>query len=206
MTALSVLYDSVIPVVNAPAPTVLRHTQRVAVDFYARSLAWRHTTSITTENVTAEYDVEMPELSDVTLVAEKLFAATVDGAHLVVSALPDLKRVRPDWRMAAGTPTWVILLPENKVRLSPIPTGASSVSLDIAVRPTRATTDLPDALYERHEPALLAGTLAHLTSEQGKEYSNLEAAMRYQELYERRLMSARARAAGRRNRTPAEFV
>lgn len=205
MTALSTLFDAVTPVVpGVAAPTVLRHAQRTAVDFYRRSLAWRIDDLVSTSSGVATYTPPLTAVGDATVVPEKLLIASYDGTPLVVAAISGFRRARPDWKTATGTPTWALLDGTGDVRLSPIPSAIADVDLWLAVRPTAKTLDIPDDLFERHEPALLEGTLFRVLSEAAKEYTNPELAALHREEYERRLRAARVRAAGRRNRAPPE--
>lgn len=146
---------------------------RAAQDATERSRAWI-VRSESIEVLAGSTDLELTFAeADVELV--RIERAYLDGKPLSPSMVGDMVDLAgEDWRSTTGAPTHIVQLSPWSVRLYPTPLddAATGLSADCALRPSEASSGLPDDVAERLRQAIGRGAVARLLLLSGRPWSD----------------------------------
>lgn len=99
---------------------------------------------------------------------------------LIPKGIDELSRIYRslDWRQLYGNPAYITRVIQPEIMLVPIPvtTIMNSLTLRIAIAPTRAATTVPSRLYEHYTEVIGIGARARLYGTPGQPYYNAGAA------------------------------
>lgn len=201
MASYESFFPYVLPdVVGAPEPLVVHHIRNACIEFCEKSLILtRDHDPITVIQGICDYDLEPP------------------GGYLVIKVQRawlennPLDPIAPDFvREAAvynrlfasynaesrSTPHYYLQKDERTISLWPLPDRkfVNGLTLRVALKPTRTSTDIEDVIFEEYAEAIAAGALFRLQASPGKAYTNPEMAVVNKGFFEQGINVARQRA------------
>lgn len=179
--------DHILPdVPDCPEPLAQQKLIDAAIDFCTRSRIWRDKSDpISFIAGQATYDLEPP---DNTLVVDILSADLLQNAVIAIPGWNDIPQpsqlqpktpkqldsIVPDWRNTQGVVGFFTQEDPRTFTLAYIPSQSTANALQItwALKPTRATTTLPDLLFEDWLEPLCAGAKARIMMIPGKRFTD----------------------------------
>ena len=178
MAAITSFYPYIVPhVPGCPSLTVDVALRSSLIEFCERSLIIQrdHDPVSVVQNI-ADYDFEPPIASHLVV---KIMRAWYKGFPLApISpdeiANPTIYNTRATETPLTGDPRNIFQKDERTFTVYPIPKESTKLSLTmrIALKPSRAATTVEDSLYEDHAETVAAGALSKLMIQAGKAYSN----------------------------------
>lgn len=181
-----------------PTLTILREVRNAARELCERAKCYR--VDVENEPVASgevHFYFYMPDNTQ--LVAP--IDLTLNGDPLLPSSPQLLNEVDPEWRSETGQPCRYIRSTENidAIRLYPIPEQAYATPGlygEIAVKPTRAATNIEELFLDRYHDALVAGALSRLLMIPKKPWSDPGMGGHYKNQFEQKIIEARNYASG----------
>lgn len=152
--------------------TAISALRASAIDFCAESLIWRREadpTDIAAD--VSEYSFSPPTGAEVVTVMNIL----VDGNKVTPVSREDLDTYRPSWRdIAEKIPQYYFLTGNSTLRLVGVPTEdlTDALRVDVVLKPSRSSTEVPDTLYEDWFEPICAGALYRLQVMPDKTWTN----------------------------------
>ena len=138
----------------------------------------------------------VPGKSEYALVApyDSYIVQLLDANGMSPTTPMQLDHIASRWRERTGRPTHYYPLPDNAIRVYPVPTeaGQGPVYLRAAVAPTPEATELDDAYALAHERLLLHGAMANLGRGNWAEFEEACHRVRSHSTDERQIGVARA--------------
>jgi len=171
--------DLLTHVPGCPIPLAVFELRRAAQAFFKSARAWQVTQPLVPitaaqTSVTVALDSAEQELVRV----EK---AWLDGNSLAVQTLEGLddSALSDDWTLHTGTPTALVQLTPGVLTLYPVPTAnaLTGLKLRVSVRPSDASTGVPDEMAVKFRDEIHAGAKARLMMYPGRPWSNPEMAL-----------------------------
>lgn len=197
MAAYEDFFEYVGPAVpGAAEPLVLRAIRDACIDFAVETQLFTKTLEpIPSAAGIADYEIETPENTVVTQVTQAWFnrvPITVSlGSGTDQNALMAEYGVTPK----LGTPCRVIYTSGNTFVLDPVPeVSGLDVVLAVALKPTRASAEVWDQLYEDHAEVIAAGALSKLMAIKGQTFFDPNEALLHDKLFKNGQNRARLRA------------
>ncbi|HMV18987.1 MAG TPA: hypothetical protein PKD65_15795 [Nitrospira sp.] len=157
-------FPDVMPhVPDCPTPIIEHELRRTAQDFLRRSRAWQAfipalSVGATQETVTLDPSDDQAEISAIQ-------EAWYDGLRIEVVPMESMAgRFGPDWNSASGTPTAVVPITSQVVRMYPIPTdyATTGLSLRVSLVPSHSAIGMPDDLANQYQNEIATGAKARL--------------------------------------------
>jgi hypothetical protein len=200
------LWDDFLPEVlpfvqNCPELTASNAVKNACIEFCERSLWWlfEHDPIVTTA-LGSRYALVPPDGT--------LCARVMDAWHNDTSLSPrsddQLRSLfGPDWRNATGSPRYITHITPDIVMVVPTPqedAADGTLSLIIALRPTRESAGVDSIIYDRWLETVAAGARARLYDVAGQPFSDPTAAIKSRLAFNRGIAEAardRARSMGR---------
>ena len=148
--------------------------------------------AITTVNNTYEYDLETPSN---TLVS-KILSVTHSGKNLKPITPELLDQRIPDWRTTTGTPEYYVKVSPTVIWLAPVPdaTTALSTTVRAALKQTVSSSSADTDTINDYRDVIVNGALARLFRVPNREWSDLNSAQIYLQLFEQGLQQAERKA------------
>ena len=153
---------------NAVARHELLHAAQILLQ---RSRAW--TVTLPDQPVVAAQETVDVDLTGAELV--RIERAWYDGVVVPPRLVNEIEEAfGSDWQEHTGTPTAIVQMSPQVVRLYPIPVAdaATGLRLRAALRPTESATGIPGDLARRYWEQILAGAKARLMLMPGKPWTN----------------------------------
>ena len=183
-------WDDFLPLLRPHVPscpdiTIKSYLGIVAADFFTRTHLWRdNIDSIYVAPGIYEYDLSADAL------VEHVISVIVDDREVERT---DMRLIPNERRYSTGHPTHYWIQSDNAIRLFPIPDKKVTLKLTAVLRPSRTGTGVEDWIYEMWADAIVAGTVAQLTSIPGKDWSSADVYGYNAQKYERAITNARIR-------------
>lgn len=171
-TLFTAWYDEVLPEVpGCPQPVALNAIRNAAIEFCRRSWVWR--VSLDTMPVYAEvpdYELEPPTKTKVAKILQVWF----QGREIYPKAPDELNRLYARWPAETGTPKWFVQRDPEILLLVPMPLTSieDAVEAEVAIAPSRASTGIDSAIYEKYLDAITHGALARLFRSKSKPWTD----------------------------------
>lgn len=191
----NVLYD----VPGAPEPVVVNAIRNACIEFCEKSLVLtRDHDPITLIQGKVDYDLEPPG----GYLVVKVQKAWVDHNPITPLA-PDIvkdaavyNRLFSSYQSAPSIPRSYLQKDERTISVWPVPEKKyqNGLTLRVALKPTRASTEIDDVILEDYAETIAAGALSRLMVSPGKAYTNTEFAGVNQAKFISGINVARARA------------
>jgi hypothetical protein len=175
------MLDEVMPAVpGVPQLLAVNAVRNSAIKFCRRSTIWRYwpdpQTIIAGVNF---YDFDTPSDTEVA----EVMLLKVDGTHIDPSSEDDLP---DDWNTKTGPPDKFMQQDTTGVYLTPVPDGkiANGLTMSVALAPKRSSSSLPDWIWSRYFEAIAAGAKADLMAIPEKPWTNPNASVYFQGIFD----------------------
>jgi len=157
MALWSAFFPDLLPATpGCPDPLLEKETRTAAIEFLRRTRAWvEWLDPATTLDGLVTYDFELPTGADVSRVER----ATLDGNGIEILSYRDAPH---DWTLKELTDQGVITRDRKTFSLGTPVAAGRTIQVQVALIPSRASTGLPDDLFERYSNEIAAGALARL--------------------------------------------
>lgn len=192
--------DYVLPHVPGCTNEMAIHEIRnTAIEFCEKSMILqRDHDPVTIVKGTVDYDFEPPTGYLVT----KIIKAWYKTKELTPLAPDEINKAEVYNRMFTGAdvgqtdPRNILQKDERTYTVYPVPmeTAPMSLTMRVALKPTRASTTIDDVIFEDYAEIIGAGAKARLMMSPGKPYSNPQGAVAHLGMYQSGLNVARQRA------------
>lgn len=184
---------------GAPEPLVVRAIRDAAIEFCEKSLILtRDHDPITVKAGVVDYDLEPPN----GYLVIKIQKAWLDNNPLTPLA-PDVvrdasvyNRLFAAYQSAPSTPQAYLQKEERSVSVWPLPDKqyTKSLTMRVALKPTRSSSSVDDVLFEDYAEQIGSGALSKLMASANKPYTNLDMAAVHKSLFQQGINVARQRA------------
>jgi hypothetical protein len=182
---------------ECPVPLIEHELLRAAQDFFSRSYSWIVTTSaIPVVAAEASAPITFDPMLNVDNV--RIEQAWYDNKEMELTTPGDLdSRFQNDWNTHVGVPYALYQESPGSAAFYPIPTAPSVIGFRFraSVKPTDASTGIPDDLYSNFKDEILVGAKARLMLFANKAWSNPGLGAAYAAQFEQRIDAARRAAA-----------
>lgn len=201
MASYEDFFPYVLPdVIGAPEPLVVHHIRNACIEFCEKSLILtRDHDPVTVIANRVDYDLEPPG----GYLVVKVQKAWLDNRELDAVA-PDFvndpavyNRLYSTYNAeSSSTPTKYLQKDERTISLWPKADRRyqNGLTMRVALKPTRASTEIEDVIFEDYAEAIAQGALYRLMASPGKAYTNTEMAVVNKGLFEQAINVARQRA------------
>lgn len=190
------LLPEILPMVPGCPDSIIINTVRSAViELCEKSGVYQaELDPVTTVANTFEYDLEAPRGTSV----HKIVWATHQGKDLEPISSALLEQRQPNWRDAskASTPEYFVKQTSSTFWLVPVPnvTGTSSTIVRAQLKPTYLSKTCDDDVMNDYRDTIINGTLFRLLRIPNKEWSDLQSAGIYGQLFNQGIEAAELRA------------
>lgn len=199
MTNHSAFLDYVLPQVpGCTRAMALLEIKNTIIDFCEKSLILQedHDPVTAVANV-MDYDFEPPSNRLVVKILRAWYKGQeLDGQSIDMVTTPSVFNQQSGYLVNVGDPRVYLQKDARSFSVYPIPaeTLASSITLRVALKPTRSVLTIDDLIYEEYAEIIGHGALARLYLSPGKPYTNPQLAAARNALYITGLNVARDRA------------
>jgi hypothetical protein len=199
MTANTAFLDYVLPQVPGCTPEMaLLEIKNTLIDFCEKSLILQQDADpVTVINGIMDYDLEPPK--DYLVV--KIMKAWYKGQELDAYSgdqiqTPSVYNQNSGYLVNRGDPRFYLQKDARTFSIYPIPaeTARLALTMRVAVKPTRSSTEIEDVIFEEYAEVIGHGAVSRLALSPGKPYSSRQFAADKQSLYIAGLNVARDRA------------
>lgn len=181
-------------VAGCPTPIIEHELLRAAQEFFSGSRAW----IVTYADQTVLANVAEVSLAPASAEQEivRLEKAWINGTSADVFPFQTMDSCySDDWQTHTGTPTAVIQLSPDSVRLYPIPTDSITLKIRASVQPSEAATGLPDDMAGQYRMDLVEGAKAKLMMYSKSEWYDPKKAAVHEAAFQAAIDSANVSAA-----------
>lgn len=188
-----------IEVPGCPEITAIQAIRDSCIEFCEKSLILaRDHEPVTLKANVVDYDLEPPSGYLVT----KVMQAWVDNnklepmSHDVVREAAVYNRLFSAYQAAPSTPVRYLQKDERTISVWPMPEKnyVNGLTMRVALKPTRSSSDVEDVLFEDYAEPVASGAAARLMSSVGKAYSSAQGAVFHKALFTQGLNVARQRS------------
>lgn len=195
---MAISYEALLPeilpmVPGCPDTLVENNVRSSAIEFCQRSNAYQaELDPVTTVGNIFEYDLEPPSGTSV----QKILWVTHLGKDIEPITTTLLEQRLPKWRENNGVPEYFVQQTSSTFLLVPIPTSTavSSTILRAVLRPTHTSTSCDDAVMSDYRDTIINGALFRLLRMPNKEWSDLQTAGVYGQLFTKGIEEAERRS------------
>jgi hypothetical protein len=200
MSSYEAFFPYVIPeVIGAPEPLALNAIRNSVIEFCEKSLVLtRDHDPITILPNIVDYDLEPPD----GYLVVKVQQAWLDDQPLTPLA-PDFvreasvyNRLFETYEAAPSTPKYYLQKDERSITVWQLPDKkyTNGLTMRVALKPTRASTEVEDVVFEDYVETIAAGALMRLMMSPGKAYTNPDLAAVHKAIFTQGINTARQRA------------
>ena len=195
---MAISYETLLPeilpmVPGCPDSLVQNNIRAAVVELCERSSVYQQELDpITTVSNIYEYDLEAPSGTSV----QKILWVTHAGADLepITSAL--LEQRIPKWRTEGGVPQYFLQQTSSLFSLAPVPaaTAVSSTTVRAVLKPSYTSTACDNDVMNDYRDTIVNGALFRLLRIPNKDWSDLQGASVYGQLFNQGVEAAERRA------------
>lgn len=205
----AVTYESFLPEVaphcgGAPEPLIINSIRNAAINFCQRSWCWL--TDLAPVGITInvqDYAVTGALPAESTIA--QIMYGTYNGKAILPITRAEATALDPDWRNTVGLTPKRFLAKDGAttVSLIPIPSATAAagggsgpvvfngITWSVALKPTRASTGVPDWIYQNYIEDISHGALFRMFSMPKKQWTNANLAGGHKTLFENAAAVAR---------------
>lgn len=198
------LYEAFFPYVlpevpGAPEPAVVLAIRNACIEFCEKSLILtRDHDPVTLVQGIVDYDLEPPT----GYLVVKVQKAWLEN-NILDPLAPDFvrdasvyNRLFTSYESAPNTPKYYLQKDERSITVWPVPEKRypSGLTMRVALKPTRASTEIDDVIFEDYAETIACGALSKLMASAGKAYTNVEMAGVHAGYFQKGINVARQRA------------
>lgn len=197
----SELLGEVLPYLNAdPSDPVAENViKRTVIEFCARSWVWQHLTDqidvVAGENT---YDLEQPTGTDVVAV----ISAALDAKPLLPKDILWLNKEMPCWQTTGTQPQYFTQVDTEQIILAGMPNSGYSLTLTLALQPSRSATSFPKWILNQYLYVLADGALSKLMMMPNKPWTDINNGADRRAKFESGIFNARASSVSALGRAP----
>lgn len=201
MKAWQLFYPYVLPdVIGCPNPVVDHALVRAARDFFERTRAWTAWQDpVSTSVGTIDYEFELAPGVEIA----KVLKATLNGADLSIIAENDLGST---WRTGATGLSGLVTADRRNFSLLPARAAGLQIFTFCALKPSNDATGIDDIQFSQYVEEIANGAKARLLASPKKEYSDINAAMMFQDQFDKSCGSIARKVEKSFSRTPRRVV
>jgi len=196
----SITYESflpdILPFVQGCSDTLITNTVRATtIDFCERTGVYQQELDpVTTVKGIYEYDLEAPSQT----LVHKIMWVVHKGLELEAITSSLLEQRYPMWRDNNGTPTVYSKVSQGIFHLIPIPSAntTSSTILRVQLKPTYTSQSCEAEIMNDYHDAIVNGALFRLSRIPNRDWTDLNAAGIYSNLYNQGVSDGERRARG----------
>lgn len=182
MSAYEDFFPYVVPeVAGCPEPMVVHAVRNACIEFCEKSLVLvrDHDPVTIIENI-VDYDLEPPT----GYIVVKVMKAWVNNQQ-IDPLVPDFvreaavyNRLFAEYQQQPNTPQHYLQKDERSISLWPMPDRkiSNGLTMRVALKPTRASTEIESVIFEDYAETIASGALSKLMSNVGRPYTNIEMA------------------------------
>ncbi len=200
MSSYEAFFPYVLPeVIGAPEPLVINAIRNSVIEFCEKSLVLtRDHDPVTILPAIVDYDLEPPA----GYLVVKVMQAWLDNQPLDPLA-PDFvreasvyNRLFESYESAPSTPRFYLQKDERTITVWELPdkTYTNGLTMRVALKPTRASTEVEDVVFEDYAETIAAGAIMRLMMSPGKAYTNMDLAAVHKGIFNQGINTARQRA------------
>lgn len=200
MSSYEAFFPYVLPeVIGAPEPLVVNAIRNSVIEFCEKSLVLtRDHDPVTVLPNIVDYDLEPPA----GYLVVKVMQAWLDNQPLDPLA-PDFvreasvyNRLFESYEAAPSTPRFYLQKDERTITVWELPdkTYTNGLTMRVALKPTRASTEIEDVVFEDYAETIASGAIMRLMMSPGKSYTNPELAAVHKGIFNQGINTARQRA------------
>lgn len=200
MAAYEDFYPYILPELPGANELIVQQAVRSAcIEFCEKSLILtRDHDPITIAQGVVDYEFDVPSGYLVTKV-QRAWLNNNPLHPLAPDAVRDAdvyNRTYSGYQSAPSTPTHFLQKDERTISVYPVPDKAYSngLTLRVALKPTRASTEVEDVVFEDYAEVIAAGALARLQMSPGKPYTDINQSGANRALFLQGINLARSRA------------
>lgn len=166
--------DLIAEAAGCPPLTAEDAVRRAAIEFFVRSYVWRHMVKVSlsatdTAGKTATVACDLPTGSEI----ERVLWVKADGLTIRPARGRHVDKAGQLGRVAE----LVLYQPAAAdIELYPVSQRAVSIEIELALKPMRAATEVPDELGSEWREAIIWGGKARLFSQAGQPWTDMDAA------------------------------
>lgn len=193
-------YSSLVPRVainvrQCPNVVIERALADSAIEFCETTLAWRvFPTDITTSS--GDYEYALAGLPADTELAHPIYAH-IASQPLEVLTVEQVAYQYPNWPDVSSTgisqPRALTAMSVNTILTVPVPDAAYTISLQVAVKPTRTATFLDSGIVDEWMDGIVFGAVHKLLSQVKVPWADEKAAIYYGKMWRHYTLLARAK-------------
>lgn len=188
------LLPEILPMVPGCPDSLIENNIRAAViELCERASVYQQELDpVTTVANIFEYDLEAPSGTSV----QKILWATFAGADLEPITSGLLEQRLPKWRTEGGVPKYFLQQSSSLVSLAPVPTttAVSSTIIRAVLKPTYSSNACDDDVMNDYRDTIVNGALFRLLRIPNKDWSDLQGASVYGQLFNQGVETAERRA------------
>jgi hypothetical protein len=191
--AYSVFFPLIAPLLpKVPEPTLELAVKNACIEFCKGTLCWQEQMDpLTVIANEASYEMDTPTGAALTMPVELYF-----GGNRLFKRTPSeiSSKFTRDWQLLRGTPSAYTQFNPNEVMLvlCPESTMANALTGTLAFQPSRASTTVPDFLYEEYAEQIVAGAAARLYAIPNEPFTDQKAALAYARQFRSDIANTRA--------------
>lgn len=198
------LYEDFFPyvmpdVIGAPEPLVVQAVRNACIEFCEKSLILtRDHDPITVVSGIIDYDLE-PPTGYIVVKVQKAWLDNNPLNPLVPDFVKDASvynRLFSSYQAQTSTPSAFLQKDARSISIWPVPDQQykNGLTMRVALKPSRASTEIEDEVFEDYAEAIGQGAMYRLQASVGKAYTNSEMAGVNKGLFEMAINVARQRA------------
>lgn len=206
----NVAWEAFLPMILVQAPGVSQplaeaSVRDAAIEFCKRSLAWvHHMDALPIVAGVADYDLDVPDGA----VAIQPLDVWADGEPLDPAAPRELTALYGEWRAETGTPLYYLhevldgAVRQLTLAPKPIATVSNGLTARLALRPTKTSTEIDEAIYEEYGTVIANQALGRLLLMPKRPWSDAEHGVALLREFSSQCSAAQLRAARGGTRAP----
>lgn len=172
---------------GVPEPVAINAMRKAAIDFCERSRVHVVDQTIT---LAAGYTSHPFEPDNGTVVA-RVEQAWIDGVDIYPTTRLDLQSANANWATISGTPTNYLQENTEEIILFPKPDSAQTLTLKVALKPSRKSNGIEGWLVEKYLEEIMHGAAWKLLVMVGKPWAEPSAALYHKGAFDDGIQSAR---------------
>lgn len=195
---MAIFYETLLPeilpmVPGCPDSLIQNNIRAAVVELCVRASVYQQELDpLTTVANIYEYDLEAPSGTSV----QKILWVTHAGVDLEPITSSLLEQRIPKWRTEAGVPEYFLQQTSSLFSLAPVPaaTAISSTVIRAVLKPSHSSTACDDDVMNDYRDTIINGALFRLLRIPNKDWSDIQGASVYGQLFNQGVEDAERRA------------
>ena len=160
---------------NLPSIVFSRAMLSVSRDYFTKTQAWTEELEVNLVADTSTYSIPALVAS---AIVDTVKSASIGNDYLI--NLPAIAKSD-----AQGKPTHFALPSKAELLVYPTPKEAHTLAIEVTLKPSIETTELPDDLFDEHFEPLIAGCISNIKRMANTEWFDPQGALQFEQDYNR---------------------